>query len=123
MIFKKENDELMLSLAVKNGMDIDKVISAYLIAGDDFFMLLHVFEGQTLKVPSKRRLCAANIHNIHYIEDDKRLYADYVKGDVIDYKGTEYTVIAGEKKVINHYYIPVIESEVLDGTDTEGNDE
>ena len=114
MIFQKQNDDLMLNLAIKNNLDIDKVLSAYLITGDDFFMLLHIFEGQTLKVPSKRRLCVANMHNIKYIEDDKKIYADYVKGDIIDYKGTEYTVVAPEKRVINHYYIPVIESEVLD---------
>ena len=123
MIFKKENDELMVSLAVKNNMDIDKILSAYLICGDDFFMLLHVFEGQTLHIPSKRRLCAANIHNIHYIEDNKQVYGDYVKGEIIEYKGVEYTVVAPEKKILNHYYIPVIESEVLDGTKDYGNDE
>lgn len=115
MIFQKENDDLMLNLAVKNNLDIDKVLSAYLITGNDFFMLLHIFEGQTLKVPSKRRLCTANMHNIKYIEDDKRIYKDCIKGNVIDYKGIEYTVVSTEKKVLNHYYIPVIESEVLDG--------
>ena len=123
MIFKKQNDKLMASLAVRNNMDIDKVLSAYLITGDDFFMLLHIFEGQTLKIPSKRRLCAANLHNIKYIEDDKQLFSDYKKGEIIEYKDKEYTVVSSEKKILNHYYIPVIESEVLDECETFSDDE
>jgi hypothetical protein len=43
MIFKKQNDALMTSLAIRNNIDIDKVLSAYLICGHDFFMLLHIF--------------------------------------------------------------------------------
>ncbi len=123
MVFKKQNDELMLSLAVRNNMDLDKVLSAYLISGDDFFMLLHVFEGQSLKIPSKRRLCAANLHNIHYIEDDERKFSDYNKGEILEYKGKEYNVVSSEKKILNHYYIPVIESEVLDECETFQDDE
>ena len=114
MIFKKNNDELMLNLALKNNADLDKVISAYLVTGDTFFILLHIFEGQTLKVPSKRRLGAANLHNILFIEDDKRQFADYRKKQFLEYKGESYIVVAPEKKLLNHYYIPVIKEETLE---------
>ena len=72
---------MLLNLALKNNIDMDRVLSAYLICGDQLFMLLHVFEGQDLHIPSKRRLNAANAHNIHFIEDDKREFADYEKYD------------------------------------------
>ena len=114
MIFKKENDALMLELALKNNIDLDKVISAYLVTGDAFFMLLHIFEGQTLKIPSKRRLGAANLHNILFIEDDKRQFADYEKKQYLEYKGESYVVVAPEKKLLNHYYLPVIKEEALE---------
>lgn len=87
------------------------MLSAYLITGDMLFMLLHVFEGQNLKVPSKRRLNALNLHNIQFIEDDKQLYKDYEKYDSLEYKGKMYSVISEEKKLLNHYYIPVIPTE------------
>ena len=110
MIFKKENDELLMALAVKNDMDMDKVISAYLITGDMSFLLMRVFEGQTVKFPSKRRLGTANLHNIHFIEDDERLFKDYDKYDEIEYDGKTWTVVSAEKKLLNHWYIPVMEA-------------
>ena len=118
MIFSKENDEMLLNLALKNNIDIDRVLSAYLICGDLLFMLLHVFEGQDLHVPSKRRLNAANAHNIHFIEDDKREFADYEKYDSLEYKGQWYNVVQEERKILNHWYLPVIESK---GEDDGGN--
>ena len=119
MIFNKENDELMLNLAVKNKMDMDKIISAYLVAGDEFFMLLHIFEGQTLKVPSKRRLNAMNAHNIKFIEDDERKYRDYKKKEYLEYNGESYIVVSEEKKLLNHYYIPVIPEDVVEEIETD----
>lgn len=110
MIFSKDNDEMLLNLAQKNNVDMDRVLSAYLVCGDQLFMLLHIFEGQDLHIPSKRRLNAANAHNIHFIEDDKRKFADYEKYDSLKYKGIWYNVVAEEKKILNHWYIPVIES-------------
>ena len=103
---------MLLNLAVKNNLDMDKVLSAYLIAGDLSFMLLHVFEGQNIHIPSKRRLNAMNLRNIEFIEDDKQIYKDYEKYDSIEYKGKWYSVISEEKKVLNHYYIPVIAKEI-----------
>ena len=120
MIFSKENDKLLLNLAQKNNVDMDRILSAYLVCGDQLFMLLHIFEGQDLHIPSKRRLNAANAHNIHFIEDDKREFADYEKYDSLEYKGHWYNVVAEEKKILNHWYIPVIESkEVEDGGTTD----
>ena len=116
MIFKKENDELLLNLAIKNKVDMDKILSAYLVSGDQLFMLLHIFEGQDLHIPSQRRLNAANAHNIHFIEDDERQYADYERYDSLEYKGQWYNVVAEEKRILNHYYIPVIKSGEIDGT-------
>ena len=110
MIFSKDNDEMLLNLAQKNNVDMDRILSAYLVCGDQLFMLLHIFEGQDLHIPSKRRLNAANAHNIHFIEDDKREFADYEKYDSLKYKGEWYNVVAEEKKILNHWYIPVIES-------------
>lgn len=111
MVFSKQNDKLMASLAFKNNMDMDKVLSAYLITGNQFFMLLHALEGQTIKIPSKRRLTAANLNNIYFIEDDKREYADYERYDCIEKDGEMYSVISEEKRILNHYYIPVIRAE------------
>lgn len=110
MIFSKPNDKMLLNLAQKNNIDMDRILSAYLVCGDRLFMLLHIFEGQDLHIPSKRRLNAANAHNIHFIEDDKREFADYEKYDSLFYKGEWYNVVAEEKKILNHWYIPVIES-------------
>lgn len=114
MIFQKNGDELITSLAVRNNMDIDKVISAYLITGDQLLMLLHIFEGQTLTIPSKRRLGCANLHNVLFIEDDKQLYKDYEKKQILEYKGEEYVVVNKERKILNHYYLPVIKEETLE---------
>lgn len=114
MIFQKQGDELLTSIALKNNLDMDKVISAYLILGDDMLMLMHIFEGQTLNIPSKRRLSCANLHNILFIEDDERRYSDYKKKEVLEYKGDEYCVVAPESKLLNHYYIPVIKMDVLE---------
>lgn len=111
MIFSlKNNDELLLNLATRNNIDMDRILSAYLVCGDQLFMLLHIFEGQDLHIPSKRRLNAANAHNIHFIEDDERKYADYEKYDSLEYKGQWYNVVQEERKILNHWYLPVIES-------------
>ena len=111
MTFKKENDNLLASLAIKNNLDMDKVIAGYLILGEQFLLWMHIFEGQDLHIPSKRRLCSPSLRNVHFIEDDERKYAEYEKDDVIDYGDDEWIVIDCEKKVLNHYYIPVIKSE------------
>lgn len=114
MIFRQsENDTLFLSLALKNNMDLDKVISAYLVTGDEFLILLHIFEGQTLNIPSGRKLNVANLYNIEFIEDDKRQFSDYEKKQVLEYKGETYVVVAPEKKILNHYYLPVIKEDTL----------
>ena len=114
MIFKaNENDNMLMNLAIKNNMDLDKVISAYLVTGDEFLILLHIFEGQTLQIPSKRKLGVANLHNIQFIEDDKQEFADYDKKQILEYKGNSYVVVAKEKKLLNHYYLPVIQEETI----------
>lgn len=114
MIFQKQGDELLTSIAIKNNLDMDKVISAYLILGEDMLMLMHIFEGQTLNIPSKRRLSCANLHNILFIEDDERRYSDYKKKQILEYKGVEYCVVAPERKLLNHYYVSVIPLDVLE---------
>ena len=114
MIFKpSESDNLFASLALKNNMDLDKVVSAYLVTGDAFLILLHIFEGQTLNIPSERRLGVANLHNIQFIEDDKQEFADYKKKQILEYNNESYVVVAPEKKFLNHYYLPVIKEESL----------
>lgn len=114
MIFQKENDELLSNIAIKNNMDMDKVISAYLICGDDLFMLMHIFEGQDIRIPSKRKLNCYNLHNIKFIEDDERRYADYRKKEILTVKDVDYVVVAPERKVLNHYYLPVIEEDTME---------
>lgn len=114
MIFQKQGDELLTSIAIKNNLDMDKMISAYLILGEDMLMLMHIFEGQTLDIPSKRRLSCANLHNILFIEDDERKYSDYKKKQILEYKGVEYCVVAPERKLLNHYYVSVIPLDVLE---------
>ena len=114
MVFQKDKDELITSLAVKNGLDLDKVISCYLVSGDQLFVLMRILEGQTVTIPSKRRLGCSNLHNIHFIEDDERIYSDYKKNEVLEYKGKEYTVVNSERKILNHYYLPVTEEEEED---------
>ncbi len=108
MVFRKDGDKLLTSLGIKNNIDLDKLISAYLIVGDDLAMLLHIFEGQTITFPSKRRLGCMNLHNINFIEDDDKMFSDYKRKQIVEYKGKEYTVIAEEKKILNHYYLPVV---------------
>ena len=110
MMFKT-NDEMIIGLAVKNNMDMDKVVAAYLISGDQFFMLLHALEGQDIKIPSERRLCMSNLNNIRYIEDDERKYSDCDRLDVVIKDDKSWSVVAKEKKVLNHWYLPVIEVE------------
>lgn len=110
MVFQKENDNLLCSLAVKNNLDMDSVVAGYLIMGEQFLMMMHVFEGRQLQIPSKRRLCSPSLKNVHFIEDDKHKYREYERDDIIDYGGKEWTVVAEEKKVLNHWYIPVVES-------------
>lgn len=122
MIFAKNGDELLCSLATRNRVDLDKVISAYLITGEQLLMLLHIFEGQTLNIPSKRRLNCANLHNILFIEDDERKYADYQKKQILTYKDVEYIVVSEEKKVLNHYYLPVIREDTLEEDDVESDE-
>lgn len=123
MIFSKDNDEMLLNLAVKNNTDMDRILSAYLVCGDQLFMLLHIFEGQDLHIPSKRKLNAANAHNIHFIEDDERKYADYEKYDSLKYDGQWYNVVAEERRILNHYYIPVIESGETSEEDEESDED
>lgn len=103
------NNELLINLSVKNHLDLDKVIAGYLVAGDEFLILLNIFEGQTLNIPSSRKLNAPCLQNIHLIEDDERKYKDYVKSNIIDYNDKEYKVINVERKILNHWYIPVVE--------------
>ena len=109
MTFKKENDNLLASLAIKNNLDMDKVIAGYLILGEQFLLWMHIFEGQDLHIPSKRRLCSPSLRNVHFIEDDERKYAEYEKDDVIDVDDKEYIVVSEERKFLNHWYIPVME--------------
>lgn len=111
MIFQKNGDELLSSIAIKNNLDIEKVIAAYLIMGEQFLLMLHVLEGQELKIPSKRRLCSPSLHNIHFIEDDEQKYRNYEKDDIIDVDEDEYVVVSEEKKFLNHWYIPVMKVE------------
>ena len=110
MVFECK-DEFLISLAEKNNLDMDKFLSAYLIMGEQFLLLLHAFEGQDLHVPSKRKLSAPSLHNILFIEDDEEKYCDYVKGNVITKNDVDYVVIAKERKILNHIYIPVIKEE------------
>ena len=110
MTFKKENDNMLMSLAVKNNLDMDSVIAGYLIMGEQFLMMMHVFEGKLLQIPSKRRLCSPTLKNVHFIEDDKRKYKEYERDDVIDVGDKEYIVVSEEKKLLNHWYIPVVEA-------------
>lgn len=115
MIFSQnENDNLAASLAIKNNLDLDKVISAYLVTGDDFFILLHIFEGQTLTIPSERRLGVANLANIEFIEDDERKFCDYKKKEILEYNNTSYVVVSSERKFLNHYYLPVIKETIIE---------
>jgi len=107
MIFQKENDKALAYLAVKNNMDMESIISAYLIMGDKFQILLQMFEGRELKIPSKRKLNIPNLNNIQFIEDDERKYSDYVKGNVVTIGDDDYMILSSEKKVLNHYYLPV----------------
>ena len=110
MIFQKE-DAMLASIAIKNNLDMDKVIAAYLIMGNQFPLLLHVFEGQEIRVPSKRKLCSPSLRNIMFIEDDERKYSSYEKDDVIDIEDNKYVVVDKEKKFLNHWYVPVLRVE------------
>lgn len=95
-------------------MDLDRVISAYLVTGDEFLILLHMFEGQTLTIPSERRLGVANLYNVQFIEDDERRFSDYKKKEILEYNNESYVVVAPEKKILNHYYLPVIKETILE---------
>lgn len=111
MVFQKENDKFLASIAVKNNLDMDRILSAYLIMGDLTPLILHVFEGQTFHVPSKRKLQSPILHSINFIEDDERKYVDMEKDEVINYKGIQYMTLGKEQKILNHYYIPVMKYE------------
>lgn len=112
MVFHKNNDSFLASLAVKNNLDMDKLLSGYLIMGEQFMFLLHVFEGCDLHIPSKRRLCSPSLYNMKFIEDDNHLYKDYKRNDRIIYNDIEYRIESSEKKVLNHWYLPVVPVEV-----------
>ena len=108
MVFHKNNDKFLASLAARNNIDMDKLLSGYLIMGEQFLFLLHVFEGSVLNIPSKRKLCSPSLHNIQFIEDDENNYKDYKKNDILTYKDRDYIVVNSEKKILNHWYLPVI---------------
>ena len=105
------NDGLMAALAVKNNLDTDRVMACYLVAGDDLFWLMRILEGQTVTVPSKRRLGCANLHNVRFLEDDERKYSELVRRDEVEEDGKAWTVVGKERKILNHWYLPVTEEE------------
>jgi len=111
MIFQKDGDKFLASLAIKNNVDMDKILSAYLILGENVSLILHIFEGCDLHIPSERKLGNGTLHNIKFIEDDARKYSDYKKGEYINLEDKSYKVVAPEKKILNHWYVPVIEEE------------
>ena len=74
MVFTDEENALASFTSMKSGVDQDKLISAYIIAGDALFYLLKIFEGQEINVPSARKLNMAKAHEIFFIEDDIFFY-------------------------------------------------
>ena len=111
MIFSDRENVLASFTAMKPGIDQDKLISAYLIAGDALFYLLKMFEGQEINVPSARKLNMAKAREIFFIEDDKREYANCEVRDIIEYQDKTWEVAAVEKRILNHYYIAVKETD------------
>ena len=114
MVLKKNGDRFLMDMAARNELDPDKMTAAWLILGDDLFVLLRLFEGQTLKVPSKRRLNFARKNSAFFIEDDKRKWRDWKKGEYLEYDDKSYLVLAPERKILNHWYIPVVDEDSLD---------
>ena len=109
MVFTDEENALASFTSMKSGVDQDKLISAYIIAGDALFYLLKIFEGQEINVPSARKLNMAKAHEIFFIEDDKREYANCEMKDIVEYENKLWEVAAKEKKILNHYYVAVKE--------------
>lgn len=107
----KNNDSFFMTMAIKNNLDIDAVIAAYLIMGEQFQILLNVFEGHDIHIPSRRRLSSPSLHNVFFIEDDSREYEDFDRLDEVRYKEKTYIVVSKEKKLLNHWYLPVIPKE------------
>ena len=107
----KNNDSFLMTMAMKNNLDLDSVIAAYLIMGEHFQVLLSVFEGRDLHIPSRRRLSSPSLHNVFFIEDDKHQYEDFDKLDELEYNGKTYIVVNKERKFLNHWYIPVLPKE------------
>lgn len=109
MVFQSKDNSQASFIAMKQNVNSDKLISAYLIAGDSLFYLMKLFEGQNIEVPSNRKLNVAKSYNVQFIEDDERIYSEYNVKDVIEHNGKEYSVVAAEKQILNHYYIAVEE--------------
>ena len=109
MKFNKDVSESVVSLAIRNKMDLDVAASAYLVAGDSLPCLLQVLEGQTVEVPSDRKLDALRVHNIQFIEDDEGKYRNLKIREVFEYKDRVWKVVATEKKLLNHWYLSVQE--------------
>lgn len=107
----KNNDSFLMAMAIKNNLDTDSVIAAYLIMGQQFQILLSLFEGRDLHIPSKRRLSSPSLHNVFFIEDDSREYQDVDKSDEVTYEGKKYIAVSKERKLLNHWYLPVIPKE------------
>ena len=110
MVFRN-SDKFLAALAVRNNLDIEQVIAGYLIMGEQFHLLLHVFEGKDIHIPSKRRLSSPSLHNVRYIEDDGRKYDGVRRYDDVSYDGKVYVAISEERKFLNHWYLPVIPKE------------
>ncbi|MBP5422710.1 MAG: hypothetical protein J6Y78_09750 [Paludibacteraceae bacterium] len=106
MTLKKDGDEIVADFALKNGLDMEQVLASYLIMGDNLFYIAKLLEGKDIHVPSKAKFNGLN-RKIYFLEDDERKYAMIEKGTIIHLDRGDYKVIASEKKILNHYYLPL----------------
>lgn len=111
MTLSKSGDEMAVEMAIRNNLDMEQVLSAYLIMGDGLFYMMRLMEGKELHIPSKHRLSSVG-RRMFFVEDDEGKYSSCKKGDVVEMRGGRHKVVAPESRILNHVYLPVYLEEV-----------
>lgn len=101
-INNKDKSKSLAKIALANNLDIQDVLSIYLILGDDLFFVLSALSGKTVKFPTHNKLSeVGNNQSIKIFECEE---GDYVVGEIIESDVGLYKVIREPQSILNHYY-------------------
>lgn len=107
-INNKSKEDVLVKIAMANGMDVNDLLAVYLLLGDDLFFLFKVLSGKNVKIPHHNRLSeVGNNESIKIIEVESS--DDYVEGELIELGNNLYKVTKEPQKIFNHWYVIVEE--------------